>query len=248
MNFSEYAQFYDLLYGSKDYRFEFKNLIDRLPSIEIKNVLELGCGTGSYTKIAAENYNEITAIDLSEDMINLAKTRNNRHNISYSVGDMRNIKFSKKFDLIFSLFHVFSYLNSPQALEDAFKCVDKNLNPDGLLCFDVWSSAGLVNNSLEVRRKEINDGKDLKLIRYSYSTHNPQSETVMVNFDVIALEKGKHPKFFQEQHLMKYWSMNFIKNIASKYRLELIETFDLHTGSTINNNSFGVTYLLQKKP
>lgn len=246
MNFNEYAKFYDLFYGSKDYRFEFKNLIQKLPSIELNNVLELGCGTGSYSIIAAESFENITAIDLSEDMIILAKTRNNRANISYSVGDIRNFKIPKKFDLVFSLFHVFSYLSTTNELEKAFKSVSEHLKSGGLFCFDVWSSAGLVNNNLEIRRKEVQDNEGLKIIRYSYSSHNPKNETVMVNFDIVVLKESESPKFYQEQHLMKYWSLDLIKNIAAKYNLDLLEIFDLHSGNDINSNSFGATYIFQK--
>lgn len=246
MNFNEFARFYDLFYGSKDYRFEFKNLINRLPSIELKNVLELGCGTGSYSIIAAESFENITAIDLSEDMIKLAKTRNHRENISYSVGDIRNFKISNKFEFVFSLFHVFSYLSSTNELESAFKGVSEHLNSGGLFAFDVWSSAGLVNNSLEIRRKEVQDKEGLKIIRYSYSSHNPHNETVMVNFDIIVLKESESPRFYQEHHLMKYWSLDLIRNIAAKYNLELLETFDLHSGDGINKSTFGATYIFQK--
>lgn len=69
MTFSEYAKFYDLLYGTKDYKFEFENILKRIPIVEIDNVLELGCGTGTYSVIAAEYFENISAVDLSRDMI-----------------------------------------------------------------------------------------------------------------------------------------------------------------------------------
>jgi SAM-dependent methyltransferase len=246
MTFSEYAQFYDLLYRTKDYNFEFNNIIKRIPVNEIRTVLELGCGTGTYSTIAAEYFKNVLAVDLSEDMINLARLKNYRSNIEYSVNDLCKVDFAEKFDLVFSLFHVFSYLTTLDSLKDALENVSKHMNLGGFLCFDVWSSAGFVYNKLETRRKEVSNEEGSRIIRYSYSNHNPEEETVLVNFDFVVLEKSRNPKFFQEEHLMKYWSKETICNIANDHGLSLIDSFDLHTGNAVSNESFGITYLFKK--
>lgn len=246
MTFSEYAKFYDLLYRTKDYNFEFENILKRIPVKEIDNVLELGCGTGTYSVIAAEYFENVSAVDLSQDMIKLAKLKNHRSNISYSVNNLCKVEFSEKYDLIFSLFHVFSYLTSIDSLKDAIETASKHMKVGGVLCFDVWSSAGFVSNKLETRRKEATNEDGSRIIRYSYSNHNPTEETVLVNFDFVVLENMKTPKFFQEQHMMKYWSKETICNVANDFGLDLVETFDLHTGNAVSQDSFGVTYLFQK--
>jgi SAM-dependent methyltransferase len=247
MTFSEYAKFYDLLYRTKDYKFEFENILKRIPVKEIDNVLELGCGTGTYSYIAAEHFESVRAVDLSHDMIKLAQLKNQRTNISYSVGDLRKVDFLEKFDLIFSLFHVFSYLTSIHSLKEGLKTASNHMKVGGFLCFDVWSSAGFVNNKLEIRRKEAMNGEGSRIIRYSYSNHNPTEETVLVNFDFVVLEKTEKPKFFQEQHLMKYWSKETICCVAEDFGLSLVESFDLHTGAEVSSESFGITYLFKKK-
>lgn len=246
MTFSEYAKFYDLLYRTKDYKFEFENILKRIPVNEIDNILELGCGTGTYSVIAAEYFENISAVDLSRDMITLAELKNHRSNISYSVGDLCKVEFSEKFDLIFSLFHVFSYLASIDSLKEALETASKHMKVGSFLCFDVWSSAGFVSNKLETRRKEVMNSEGSRIIRYSYSNHNPIEETVVVNFDFVVLEKTEAPKFFQEQHLMKYWSRETICNVADDFGLSLVESFDLHTGNDVSSESFGVTYLFTK--
>lgn len=247
MTFSEYAKFYDLLYRTKDYKFEFDNILKRIPLNEIDNVLELGCGTGTYSVIAAGYFDKVLAVDLSCDMIKLAELKNNRSNILYSVSDLCKVEFSEKFDLIFSLFHVFSYLTSIDSLKEAIAAASKHMKAGSFLCFDVWSSAGFVSNKLETRRKEAMDIDGSRIIRYSYSNHNPIEETVLVNFDFVVLEKTEMPKFFQEQHLMKYWSKETICNVANDFGLSLVELFDLHTGTEVSSESFGITYLFTKK-
>lgn len=247
MTFSEYAKFYDLLYRTKDYKYEFENIIKRIPINEIDNVLELGCGTGTYSVIAAEYFENVSAVDLSQDMIQLAQLKNHRTNISYSVNDLCKVEFLEKFDFIFSLFHVFSYLTSIDSLKEAIKTASNHMKAGSFLCFDVWSSAGFVSNKLETRRKEALNSDGSRIIRYSYSNHNPTEETVLVNFDFVVLEKLEAPKFFQERHLMKYWSKETICSVANDFGLSLVESFDLHTGYEVSSESFGITYLFTKK-
>ena len=71
-----YSQIYDVLYRNKNYFNEF-NFIDRIIKKFNKNsktILELGCGTGSYTKFFLKKYN-VTAVDLSSAMLELAKKK-----------------------------------------------------------------------------------------------------------------------------------------------------------------------------
>jgi SAM-dependent methyltransferase len=247
MTFSEYSKFYDLLYRDKQYNVEFENILKRIPMDGIENVLELGCGTGTYSSIAADCFKNVTAIDLSEDMIKLACLKNQKPNIKYTVKDLRGVDFTEKFEFIFSLFHVFSYLTTLESLNEAIEAASNHMKIGSFFCFDVWSSAGFVKNKLEIRRKEELSEEGSRIIRYSYSSHNPHDETILVNFDFIIFENTVTPQFFQEQHLMKYWSKDAICATANKFGLVLVETFDLHTGKEVTNDSFGVTYLFRKE-
>jgi len=74
-SFKDYAKYYDLIYKDKDYEKE----VDFIENIFWKNrpkkILEVGCGTGNYTKILLKRGYEVTALDISEDMLKIAEEK-----------------------------------------------------------------------------------------------------------------------------------------------------------------------------
>lgn len=69
---------------------------------KINNVLEIGCGAGTYTKILSELCNSLTAVDISEEMLNYAiKKEYGSNSVQFVQGDFMELKFDKKsFDTI----------------------------------------------------------------------------------------------------------------------------------------------------
>jgi ubiquinone/menaquinone biosynthesis C-methylase UbiE len=76
INFGEYAKYYDLIYKDKDYRKEV-DFIENIFKITYKpkSILEIGCGTGSYTKMLLKRGYEVTAVDISDDMLKIARKK-----------------------------------------------------------------------------------------------------------------------------------------------------------------------------
>jgi malonyl-CoA O-methyltransferase len=101
-NFSEYAKYYDR-YASVQNACALK-LVQKINTPGPENILEIGCGTGNYTWLLRRRYpdSEITAVDISDEMIRIAKTKLVRDNIEFITADAEEIRFNRKFDLITS--------------------------------------------------------------------------------------------------------------------------------------------------
>ena len=75
-NFNKYSEYYDLLYGDKDYSFESEYLYKHMTSDkELKSLLELGCGSGGHAEFFSKKGIDITGIDMSSSMIEIAKNK-----------------------------------------------------------------------------------------------------------------------------------------------------------------------------
>src|SRR3990172_2206099 len=75
--FGSYANYYDLIYADKDYGKEVDfvlNLI-RAHAARPRRLLELGCGTGIHTALLAEKGYDACGIDLSRNMLVVARDR-----------------------------------------------------------------------------------------------------------------------------------------------------------------------------
>lgn len=92
--------------GSKVLEYDFtetKNTLLKELSSQKKNesILEIGCGVGVWTKIIGGKCKQITAIDLSEKMIEKAKKRFPK--AKYYCEDFLKFNCKEKFDKIFSI-------------------------------------------------------------------------------------------------------------------------------------------------
>lgn len=96
-----------------------------------KKVLEIGCGTGLFTQEIAKTNNQIIAIDISDDLINLARERVNRSNVIFKVEDACATAFdSDYFDYIIGS-SVLHHLDVDSALKEFYRI----LKPGGKLMF-----------------------------------------------------------------------------------------------------------------
>jgi ubiquinone/menaquinone biosynthesis C-methylase UbiE len=96
-----------------------------------KKVLEIGCGTGLFTKEICESANEIIAIDISKDLIDLARRRIKRGNVSFVIDNAYGTTFSgDHFDFVIgssSLHHLI--------IDKALKEIYRLLKPEGRFMF-----------------------------------------------------------------------------------------------------------------
>jgi len=101
-NFSRSALLYDQ-YADIQKKTALK-LAEMVDSKNIFSILELGCGTGNYTRLLREKYKtaHIKALDISERMIDLARDKLKQENIEFIVGDAQELDLKEKFDLVTS--------------------------------------------------------------------------------------------------------------------------------------------------
>lgn len=80
-----------------------KNLENILKQYSFKNlkVLELGCGLGYDANYISKQGHKITAIDISEKAIQLAKSIHKNKNINFMSIDFDNLKSKEKYDLVY---------------------------------------------------------------------------------------------------------------------------------------------------
>lgn len=95
-------------------------------------VLDLGCGTGITTIKLAADVKKIDAIDISENMIDIAKSKADKHglsNIDFGVLDIYNEKLKKgSYDVIMA----FNILYFIKDLNKLLYRVNELLKPDGI--------------------------------------------------------------------------------------------------------------------
>ena len=130
-NFSRHARHYEAYDAVQ--RTIGARLIARLGAERFARILDVGCGTGGYTRLLHERYGgaRTQGIDLSAAMIEEARRRVSGEGIEFVVGDAETAVFDAPFDLITSnaCFQWFANLDGTLA-----RCAEA-LAKGGLLAF-----------------------------------------------------------------------------------------------------------------
>jgi len=208
----DYAKYYDLFNTGKDYDIEvdfLERVFEKFGKKPLK-ILDLGCGTGMHDKMLAQRGYQVTGVDLSEEMIGLAKQ--NVPSGNFNVGDISNFQLEEKYDVIICMFSVLGYLTENKQLEGFFRSCKNHLNEEGLLILDVWNGLGVMRE-LPSSREKIVEVDGLKIVRTSYPKLDVQKHINHVRFNVRIFEnenlvdeknENHSVRFFFPQELKKY--------------------------------------------
>lgn len=123
-------EFFNKVASSWDERSNNQYIDEILKLIEIKenyNILDVACGTGILEKYLLEyDPKEILGIDFSENMIEIAKIKNNDSRVKYLCDDIFSLN-DGKFDLII-IFNAFPHFDNKK---DLLSHLSNYLNEDG---------------------------------------------------------------------------------------------------------------------
>ena len=104
-------------------------------------VLDLGSGTGSMTLELAKRGYDMTGVDCSPEMLDIARERADAEGLSdrmlWLCQDMREFELYGTVDVTVCCLDGMNHLTSPKDLSKCLKLVHNYLIPDGLFIFDV---------------------------------------------------------------------------------------------------------------
>ncbi|MDE6281425.1 MAG: class I SAM-dependent methyltransferase [Oscillospiraceae bacterium] len=139
------ARCYDRLTSDVDYK-KWADYIERhfrRLKRPVRSVVELGCGTGSLTRLLARRGYAMTAVDLSPDMLSIAEQKCRGLDVLFLCQDMSRLTLAGPQDAVISCLDSVNYVTRPAALRRTFQRVHRNLAPGGLFLFDVKTPAAL---------------------------------------------------------------------------------------------------------
>ncbi len=135
------ASSYDRLTNDVDYgaMVEFAEELLRQEGAKPRTVVDLACGTGSVTRILAEKGYQITAVDLSEEMLTQAmdKCADLEHLPRFVHQSLQELHLPRGVDLAVCFLDSLDYILDPADCQEAIRRVYKALNPGGIFIFDV---------------------------------------------------------------------------------------------------------------
>ena len=135
------AKSYDRLTGDVDYR-EFVAFAHRIlekEGVTPRTAVDLACGTGSATRILAQMGYQVTAVDLSEEMLTVAMDKCGDLAVMprFVHQSLQELRLPRGVDLAVCFLDSLDYILDPADCAEAIRRVYRALNPGGVFIFDV---------------------------------------------------------------------------------------------------------------
>lgn len=140
-SYTSFAAVYDEFMDQTPYDQWYRNvqkIFKKYGVPEQGSILELGCGTGKMTRRLAAGGYDVTAVDASQEMLEIAKNSGD-DDILYVLQDMAELELPGRVDAAVSICDCMNYLLEEEQLLSAFSRVKKYLKPQGVFMFDMNS-------------------------------------------------------------------------------------------------------------
>lgn len=199
--YEDFAQVYDALMTEINYK-EWADYLFRVmlnAKNEVKTILEFGCGTGNITLELARKGYEITAVDLSENMLTVADEKIEEaglNNVRFFMGDMSNFAIQEKFDAVICCCDSVNYLPNLEAFNNFISCSVDALKPGGMLTFDMNTKTKY--QEVIKDRTFVYDLEDI----FCVWENDPHIDEMRMDFDLsffVEQENGLYQRFDEKQ-------------------------------------------------
>lgn len=254
--YTGFAQVYDTFMDNIPYKQWAVYLTALLEEYGVKDglVLELGCGTGSMTRLLAGRGYDMIAVDNSEEMLMIAreKSMEDPGGILYLLQDMRSFELYGTVRAVVSICDSMNYITQPEDLCQVFKLVNNYLDPGGIFIFDM--------NTLYKYREVLGERtiaenrEDCSFIwdnYYDEETRINEYELSIFIKDVSdedAEDFGGEPFIrFQEEHLQRAYTLDEVKALILEAGMEFVAAYDAFTKEPVQDDSERMYIIAREK-
>ncbi len=250
-NFSRCAAVYDKY--SNIQRLAASELMKELPDSNFEHILEIGCGTGSYTQLLRERFKHasIKAVDIAEKMVDVARQKLKNCKVEFSVEDAEDMDLESGYDLITSNAAI-QWFELPGKAIEAYK---GGLKDNGALTFSVFGP--LTFKELEGALEKALTGDDLSVASRGFLSKETLEKMLARFLKTISIKemlvKEEYPSLAKLLENIKYtgvrgscfapasgerfvWSRSLLKKTEDAYEKEcgrIVATYQIFLCKTL---------------
>ena len=220
------APFYDAINAEIDYK-KWADFIEEILKKECKErpelVLDLGCGTGKMTLELARRGYDMTGIDYSPEMLDIARNEGEKagQNILWLCQDMREFELYGTVDAAVCCLDCINHLESEKDLEKCFSLVHNYLIPDGIFIFDINGRYKFENIYADRTYAMEEDGGFCIWENY----YDPESK--LCDFYITLFKECSDGRYkrYEEAQVERMFTLAEIKSALEKCKMEFLYAF-----------------------
>jgi 2-polyprenyl-3-methyl-5-hydroxy-6-metoxy-1,4-benzoquinol methylase len=231
-DYSKYSQYYDIveLHGTNNEGFgtnaKFnKWLAKMLKQNKAKTVLDASSGTGLQSVYLAKKKFNITAADLSNRMLKIAKKKAEGLPITFRQGNMITKKYGT-FDAIITINNVLAHL-TPKNFEKTAQNFHSQLSNNGIYIFDIFNFDFIQKNFVS---KEFIDQafeqNGVKYVRLNKNKLNKRNKIIHLNQRTFIQKGISSPKVIHEKWDMQLYTSSGLQKTLKKSQFKTIKQYN----------------------
>ena len=242
--YNDFAYIYDKLINDVDYKewadYYFK--IFQRYGLSPKLGLDLGCGTGNLTVELASRGIEMTGVDISEDMLMVAREKSEGMDILYLNQDMTEFELYGTVDFIVSSLDCINYITDKRDLQRVMKLANNYLEPGGLFIFDINTRYKL-ENVIGDNTFILEDDDCFCSWQNEYDKRRKLSDFYLTFF----LKDGENYTRFDEHHTERAYGIEEIKSLIESSGMRLLKVYHDRSFENPKKNSERVFFVAQEQ-
>jgi ubiquinone/menaquinone biosynthesis C-methylase UbiE len=253
-----YAQLYDVRVPDWQGEVDFYRELIAHSHSNANRVLEVACGTGRITLQLAKDGVDITGLDISSELLDIARAKSvGMPNVNWILGDMRTFEIGTKFGCVILPGHSFQFMNTP---DDQVKCLEqikRHLLPNGLVVIHldhqdfVWL-AGLLNKKEPVYEKSrilthpITNQKFRQSFAWTFEP-STQTATIQTNWEEIN-ENGEVIQIWEMERMRLHCAFRFeMEHLLKRVGFSIEAVYGDFFKSELTNESGQMIWLARNK-
>ena len=223
-SYNDFAYVYDTLM-KRDVDYEkwadyIENLFD-ICGVNPELVCDVACGTGNITIPMAKRGYDMTGVDISESMLNVAREKAEGLDILFLNQSMTKIDLYGTMGAFLCMIDGINYVLSPKSLLQFFTKIKSCFMDEGApFIFDVSSEYKLKNiigNNTFI--------KSDKNIFYTWQNRYIESKKLSDMFLTFFVREGGMYRRFEERHIQRAWSVEELTYLLKKAGFTKIDTY-----------------------
>ena len=217
MEYETFAFVYDQIMDDSLYE-QWLQFTQRHVRAEQKKVLELACGTGILALELAKAGYEVSALDLSDEMLSVASERFNEYfgenntPIQLIQGDMMELTGVGQYDVITCYSDSLCYMKTPLEVQQVFDEVYRTLQPNGTFIFDVHSPYKMTDVFPQFSFHQ--ETEEYAFLWDSYPDSEPLSIVHELSF-YVQDEDGRFERHLEDHHERTYKVEHYLTMLES---------------------------------
>lgn len=249
MGYEHLAYSYDLLTKNVDYKHIENYLKDifKQYNIQFKNsiLLDLACGTGTFSIAFAKAGYEVIGVDNSIEMLMQAREKASERNVDvlFLNQDMLNLDLYGTVDGAICMLDAFNHLDGLAQVEEALKKVSLFLRPKAVFIFDMntpYKHQTVLGNSAFVLEED-------ETVCVWQNFYQPKNHLVEMQLDFFEHQQDdRYERYTSEIAECAYETSDIIK-ACQNVGLKVIATHHEYTNKAPNNQSERITYITMKE-